>query len=155
MSFISKDNREPRIGIETRVPLIYNIIYNLHREREGRPTEQEGRMWTLIDRQTGRINQIIDNTSYVHRTTQHIVFRIIDGILSIADTNRDGQLTYAEFKNHLSSGAKSLSPAEEQRNQALQLLSFIDANGDNKLDQLELYTFSQKTSTNKVSLWYF
>lgn len=77
--------------------------------------------------------------------------RIIDGILSIADVNGDGQLTYKEFKSHLSGGAQKLTPAEEQKNQAMQLLSFIDSDGDNKLSPLELYSFSQKTATNKVS----
>ncbi|CCD68272.1 EF-hand domain-containing protein [Caenorhabditis elegans] len=132
-------DRNGHLDISEFVPLVY--------EMSRRPVDMDYEFFKKMDLND---DGIVDKAE-VEKIRKDNNDRIIDGILSIADTNRDGQLTYAEFKNHLSSGAKSLSPAEEQRNQALQLLSFIDANGDNKLDQLELYTFSQKTSTNKVT----
>ncbi|CAB3403073.1 unnamed protein product [Caenorhabditis bovis] len=75
--------------------------------------------------------------------------RIIDGILAVADADKDGQLTYDEFHSHLTNQTP-VSPIDEQRTSALRLMSFIDSNGDNKIGKNELYEFSQKTATNKV-----
>lgn len=75
--------------------------------------------------------------------------RIIDGLLDISDANHDGQLSFEEFTANLT-GQKQTSKAEEERQTALQLLSFMDTNGDNKLDENELFRFTQKTSTNKI-----
>ncbi|CAI2349082.1 unnamed protein product [Caenorhabditis sp. 36 PRJEB53466] len=132
-------DRNGHLDISEFVPLVY--------EMSRRPVDLDYEFFKKMDLND---DGLVDKAE-VEKIRKENNDRIIDGILSIADVNRDGQLTYAEFKSHLSGGQKPLTPADEQRNQAMQLLSFIDANGDNRLDQLELYAFSQKTATNKVT----
>ncbi|CAP33551.1 Protein CBG15199 [Caenorhabditis briggsae] len=131
-------DRNGHLDISEFVPLVY--------EMSRRPVDMDYQFFKKMDLND---DGIVDKLE-VEKIRKDNNDRIIDGILSIADVNLDGQLTYEEFKSHLSQGSK-LNAADEQRNHALQLLSFIDSNGDNRLDQLELYNFSQKTSTNKVT----
>ncbi|EFP08425.1 hypothetical protein GCK72_011808 [Caenorhabditis remanei] len=131
-------DRNGHLDISEFVPLVY--------EMSRRPVDMDYQFFKKMDLND---DGIVDKAE-VEKIRKDNNDRIIDGILSIADVNQDGQLTYEEFKSHLSQGSK-LNAADEQRNHALQLLSFIDSNGDNRLDQLELYNFSQKTSTNKVT----
>uniref|UniRef100_A0A1I7UJZ2 EF hand n=1 Tax=Caenorhabditis tropicalis TaxID=1561998 RepID=A0A1I7UJZ2_9PELO len=131
-------DRNGHLDISEFVPLVY--------EMSRRPVDMDYQFFKKMDLND---DGIVDKQE-VEKIRKDNNDRIIDGILSIADVNQDGQLTYEEFKSHLSQGSK-LNAADEQKNHALQLLSFIDSNGDNRLDQLELYNFSQKTSTNKVT----
>uniref|UniRef100_A0A8R1DH67 EF-hand domain-containing protein n=1 Tax=Caenorhabditis japonica TaxID=281687 RepID=A0A8R1DH67_CAEJA len=131
-------DRNGHLDISEFVPLVY--------EMSRRPVDMDYEFFKRMDLND---DGVVDK-SEVETIRKENNDRIIDGILSIADVDHDGQLTYAEFKSHLSA-PKRFTPEDEQRNHALQLLSFIDSNGDNKLSPAELYSFSQKTATNKVT----
>ncbi|CAI5445058.1 unnamed protein product [Caenorhabditis angaria] len=130
-------DRNGHLDISEFVPLVY--------EMSRRPVDLDYEFYKKMDLND---DGIVDKNE-VQKLRQESNDRIIDGILAIADINRDGQLTYEEFKGHLS--GEQPKPVNEQRDTANQLLAFIDYNGDNRLDKLELFNFSQKTSTNKVS----
>ena len=72
-----------------------------------------------------------------------MAFRIVDGVLAVADTNRDGQLSFAEFTIQLNYN-KPKSKEEEQREMAAQLVAVIDRDGDHKLNAQEIFNFSKQ-----------
>ncbi|VDL78647.1 unnamed protein product [Nippostrongylus brasiliensis] len=67
---------------------------------------------------------------------------IIDGVLAVADTNNDGELTFEEFSAQLHYG-KPKSPKEANKEMAYQVLNYIDVNQDGKLSAQEVHNFAR------------
>ena len=68
---------------------------------------------------------------------------IVDGVLAVADVNRDGQLTFDEFTAQLNYN-RPKSKEEEQREMAAQLVTVIDRDGDQKLSAQEIFNFAKQ-----------
>ncbi|PAV75422.1 hypothetical protein WR25_17814 [Diploscapter pachys] len=71
---------------------------------------------------------------------------IIDGLLAVADINRDGQLTWKEFTAQLEFN-RPQQQLDANREVALKLLAFVDTDADNKLSPKEVYKFASQGAT--------
>ncbi|CAJ0941627.1 unnamed protein product, partial [Mesorhabditis belari] len=68
---------------------------------------------------------------------------IIDGVLAVADTNQDGNLAYSEFLNALTFN-KPKTQEKINQEMAQSIISYIDSNGDLRLQVYEVQTFASK-----------
>ncbi|CAD6188633.1 unnamed protein product [Caenorhabditis auriculariae] len=125
-------DRDGVLDISEFVPLVYDL---------GRqPVDLAYQFFKKMDKND---DGVVDKTE-VQLSRTESDGRIIDGLLSMADINEDGQLTYEEFKSQLG-GQQQKPKADQDREAALRLLSFMDTNGDNRVDESELLSFANKS----------
>ncbi|CAI4231257.1 unnamed protein product [Auanema sp. JU1783] len=122
-------SKDGKLDVAEFVPLAYEL--------SKKPIDAAQEIFRKMDQND---DGIVDSQE-IDRARANFDDGIISGVLAIADTNRDGQLSFAEFEAQLLFN-KPKSQAELNREMAAQLLTFIDANGDGKLTAPEIYKFA-------------
>ncbi|CAJ0578730.1 unnamed protein product, partial [Mesorhabditis spiculigera] len=124
---------DSRLGVAEFVPLAYAFSQ--------KPVDTEETIFKRMDKNgDGTID--VGEQEVLRRTGEGAV---IDGVLAVADTNRDGRLDYSEFQKALSQNHPK-SQEEKDQDTAQSIITYIDADGDRLLKRDEVLQFARKYS---------
>ncbi|KAK0418047.1 hypothetical protein QR680_013345 [Steinernema hermaphroditum] len=134
-------NQDGQLDVAEFVPLAYAL--------SKKPASQSGLIFKRID-----INgDGVLTRDEAESSKEQIPVEILNGLFSVADINKDGQISFKELSAVLDNYEKPKSLDDLHLEAAQRLIDLIDQDGDHRVNPNELYDFSKQYSdVNQVEI---